>query len=680
LIDFQNSHLEAKHEAIRDNRYSDVIRLFNESNYDLQNDSEFYYTIGTISHSLNNFHLAERLCLIAIIIKPDESKYYSAQTVMLNLNGENEKALSVVQHSLYLNPHNFIAHYNASKVFFALDRQKETLLSLYHSYILSPDYAPLLLDIKQFLALHQRHFQARIMCRRAVILNPHQDVIHLHYGCLLGDSGQLAEANHAWQLVLILTPAHSSALNNYGNTLRFGGDLEKAKIAFDRALILDSSVAEIRASRSLVLLGLGYYQEGWKEYFHRWNTPSLKNARRNFESPQWRGENGHGRLLLLHGEQGFGDSLQFCRYVSMAAERGWIVILDVLPELVTLMSSLSGVSKVISHYDSCPASDAHSALMDLPAIFDTTIETIPRSEAYLFPDIRLKEVWRDKLSQKYGHKPKIGIAWAGNPRTGEIQFESSDKRRSIPLENLRPLFDHQDYLFFSLQKNKIDMTGYEDYPLISVMDDIHDFAESAAFISQLDLVITVDSAVAHLASAIGKPVWMMDRLSHCWRWERFQSQTSWYPHMTIFRQKNSGIWDDVIHAIRKNLRITFQKRDLGPQFHKSILVTSPHQALGYHLLADKAKESQQESLAQELWSRALVLHQDIIVYRLSLSHLLKKQNNHQGALVQLSYANIIKPDDAEISNRLSLIYFDLGQFHLSRQWSLRTFHLSRLLS
>jgi hypothetical protein len=259
----------------------------------------------------------------------------------------------------------------------------------------------------------------------------------------------------------------------------------------------------------MALLARGDLTAGWEEYEWRWKTPQMISERRHLAQPQWQGESGNGQTLLIHAEQGFGDTLQFCRYASLAAARGLRVIMEVQAPLVRLLRSLPGVEMVIGRGEELPSFDLQSPLLSLPRALRTTVETIPGATPYLHVDPAAVADWSARINTITSQSPRIGLVWAGNPRNHSPTLAAIDRRRSMAPERLTPLFELPSLQFFNLQKD--GPAAPKAFSLIDLMSEIDDFADTAALISNLDLVISVDTAVAHLAAALGKPVWMLNR-------------------------------------------------------------------------------------------------------------------------------------------------------------------------
>lgn len=318
----------------------------------------------------------------------------------------------------------------------------------------------------------------------------------------------------------------------------------EALAAFDQALAQAPHCADTRYNRSLACLALGRLEEGFREMESRWDTtwPGMKRPR--FEAAPWRGDASlEGKTILLHDEQGLGDTLQFVRYVPMVARRGASVLLSVPGALRSLMGCLEGDIHLLAEGEPSPSADYCCSLMSLPLAFGTALDSIPASIPYLRADLRRVEQWSLLLGART--RPRIGVVWAGR------QYKPVNTRRDMPLRSLRPLLQ-LDADWISLQKEipEGDRAWLGGLPRLQRHGEtVRDFADTAALIENLDLVITVDSAVAHLAGALGKPVWIMNRYAACWRWMEQRSDSPWYPTARLFRQPSLGEWDAVVDEV-----------------------------------------------------------------------------------------------------------------------------------
>ena len=328
----------------------------------------------------------------------------------------------------------------------------------------------------------------------------------------------------------------------------------EALASYDRAIEIDPSFADAQYNRALTLLFLGDFPRGWKAYEWRW-----KNARRlsiaeprNFKEPLWLGENSiSGKRLLIYGEAGYGDTLQFCRYARLCAELGATVILEVQASLFVLLTGIEGVSKLIACGQNLPPFDYQCPLMSLPLAFNTTVQTLPAAPAYLHSDEAITAQWRARLGQR--SRPRIGLAWSGNPQN------SIDRRRSIRLADWQPHLP-SEYQYFCLQTSvrEEDQETLDSSPGIFSYDkEMLDFANTAALCSCLDLVISVDTSIAHLSGALGQRTWLLLPHTPDWRWMLDRTDSPWYPSMTLYRQRVADDWNEVFDRVAAALRREF---------------------------------------------------------------------------------------------------------------------------
>ena len=383
-----------------------------------------------------------------------------------------------------------------------------------------------------------RHDLAADMIRKAIAINPREASLHSNLGNLFKEQGRLDEAVACYRRAIELKPDFSEALNNLGNALRAQKQLDEAFTSYRRALELRPDDPEAHYNLAMALLARGDMPAGWEEHEWRWKTPQLARSRRDFAQPQWRGEAAEGRTLLIHAEQGLGDTLQFCRYAPLAAAGGLRVILEVQKPLMRLLGSLSGVDRLVAQGEATPQFDLHCPTLSMPLALGTTIMTIPGDVPYLRADTAQVAAWRTRLAALENRGPRIGLVWAGNPRKHLLAAAAIGRQRSIAPAQLGPLFELPGLHFFSLQKD--GPAAPADFPLTDFMSEMEDFADTAALIDNLDLIISVDTATAHLAAALGKPVWLMNCFDPCWRWLVGRRDSPWYPGLHLYRQPQPG--------------------------------------------------------------------------------------------------------------------------------------------
>jgi ADP-heptose:LPS heptosyltransferase len=357
--------------------------------------------------------------------------------------------------------------------------------------------------------------------------------------------GLRREAIEAYRIAVGMMPASADMWNNLGITLREAGELDDSVDALGRAVTLNPDLSCAHWNLALALLQQGDLPRGFAEYEWRWKWSGFGREAPRYSQPQWRGEEIAGKTILIHFEQGRGDAIQFIRYAPLIAARGGTVVLHCPPEIARLMESVSGVARIISGSERCDF-DVHSPVMSLPHALGTTLATIPANIPYILPDQELARTWARRLALHRGPPANVatpwrhvGLVWAGSPD------HAHDNRRSIALARLAALSGIPNVIFHSLQKGERAaeaMSPPAGMMLIRHDADLKDFADTAALISNLDLVITIDTAVAHLAGAMGKKVWVLIPFSPDWRWMSGREDSPWYPTMRLFRQETEGDW------------------------------------------------------------------------------------------------------------------------------------------
>ena len=409
----------------------------------------------------------------------------------------------------------------------------------------------------------------------AIALTPDDARLHYNRANALRDQGRLEAARDAYRATLARQPNFAEALFQLGNlervlsapaaaltvfetavammpdsvlaqlglggALHDLGRLEEAIAAFQRAQALDPENAEAHRSEALSLLLQGDFARGWEKLEWRWRAEDV--VLRRLDEKPWRGEPLAGRTILLYAEQGLGDTVQFARFAPQVAARGGRVIVQAQRPLLGLLRSLEGVAELVGVRQASPAFDVQAPLLSLPWLLGIRLETLPAAAPYLAAEPARVARWREIVGT--GSHPTIGLVWAGNPRHGR------DRVRSLPPERLLPLLDH-DARWFSLQVGA-SADGLPADRVTDLAPRLTDFDETAAAVTALDLVITVDTAVAHLAGALGRPVWLLLPFSPDFRWLLGRDDSPWYPTMRLFRQPAPGDWQSVVAAVRAAL-------------------------------------------------------------------------------------------------------------------------------
>jgi tetratricopeptide (TPR) repeat protein len=401
----------------------------------------------------------------------------------------------------------------------------------------------------------ERWEEAERELRMLVQMTPSRVDGQMVLGELLLERGRFAEGEQAFRRAVTIAPENAEALSNLGVALYQSGRAQEALELFDRALAIKPDRYATRLWRSMAYLMLGDLQPGWREFEWRWHGfEQLGKAELRFPAPRWQGERLKGKTIVLHGEQGMGDVLQFARFAALVAKRGARVWLYVHAPLVRLLKSVPGVEHVFAFGDMPPRMDFHCPLMSLPGVLGIGLDDLPCAERYLSASPGESARWRRRLERVPG--PRVGLVWSGDPRKHDRLANLTDSRRSVRLAQLAPLAQVPGITWVSLQKGEASAQAAfppEGMRLLDFTSELHDFADTAALVSALDLVITVDTSIVHLAGGLGKPVWMLSRFDGCWRWMLERTDSPWYPTLRIFRQAAPLDWTEVIAALGQAL-------------------------------------------------------------------------------------------------------------------------------
>jgi Tfp pilus assembly protein PilF len=385
--------------------------------------------------------------------------------------------------------------------------------------------------------------------RRAIAAKPGFAEAYSNLGNALKDAGRFDEAISAYRQAIQFNPGLPEVHNNLGNSLKDQGQLNEAIAEYRRAISLRADYANAHVNLAMGLLLSGEFEEGWREYEWRLRMPGAVAPGRDIFQRLWDGGDLAGRTILLHSEQGFGDAIQFSRYIPKVLERGGRVIVQVQKDLIRSLRQIRGVEKWIAKGEGTVEFDLQCPLLSLPGLFGTRLENIPVQKDWLVAEPDLAQNWRGRMEKESGQL-KVGLAWAGSPT------HKKDRSRSIPLSFFAPLTISPRISLYSLQKGKA--AREVSHPpagtrIIDWTDELHDFADTAGLVANLDLVISVDTAVAHLAAAMGKPVWLLLPFIPDWRWMLGRNDSPWHPTMRLFRQQTRGDWRSVIGGVAEEL-------------------------------------------------------------------------------------------------------------------------------
>lgn len=517
------------------------------------NYAEAYCGLGTALKVQGKLDEAIASGQRAIMLKPDYANGHFALGNAFKDKKQLEEAIGCYRLAVALKADVAEYHLNLGNALFDKGEFGEAVSAYEQVLALQPEHPQALFNLGNALRESGRFVEAIARYQQALALAPEYAEIHNNLGQTWSKRGQewLEEAILSFRRAIALKPGLAAAHSNLGNELVALGQSEEARLCLETAGALEPDCADTHMMLGMIYLLQGDLLPGWREYEWRWKSKSLQAAARVFPKPRWEGGDLAGRTLLVHAEQGLGDTLQFSRYLGMAAERGGRVIVECQTALIQLLQRSWPQCVFVAKGSPLPAYDCYCPLLSLPLMFQTTQETIPAGVPYLRVDAEKAARWRDRLAGS-GDRLKVGLVWAGN------KDNHNDHNRSIALSKLVPLGGLAGVDFYSLQKGEatgqVQTLPPDTLRIIDLTVELGVFDDTAALLVNLDLVISVDTAVAHLAGALGRPVWTLLTFSPDWRWLSAGSESRWYPTMRLFRQPKISDWERVIPEVVEALR------------------------------------------------------------------------------------------------------------------------------
>ncbi len=541
-------------------RYQDAIAAYDRAIVAKPDHAKAYYNRGVVLGELEQRQDALASYRQAVRIKPAYSLAHGNCGVLLEQLGQLDAALESYDRAIEADPRDARALSNRGNLLRKLDRMDAALESCDRAIAIMPNLAQAHYNRSAVLWDLDRSTEALDACNQAISLHPGFVEAYSLRGNLLREFTRWDEALASFSSALSIQPQYADAYCNRGAVLSQLRRIDEALKDYDKAIELTPDHVPAHWNRAYALLLQGDFARGWIEHEWRRRHEHLQiHDTRDSPAPLWLGEDPiAGKKILLHSEQGLGDTIQFCRYATLLANLGAVVILRVQSPLLSLLSNLDGVTQVLGESEQSPVCDMQCPLMSLPLAFKTTLDTVPSHVPYLRPDAQKVAFWKRTLGPK--RIIRVGLVWSGGVTASRTVDRSRNRRRNIPLVKLMPLMQC-GVEFYSLQKGEPAVSElsalkiqHRDAPnIIDFTHLLHDFSDTAALIENLDLVISVDTSTAHLAGALGKPVWILNRFDTCWRWLLDRVDSPWYPTLKLYRQRREGDWDNIISQVANDL-------------------------------------------------------------------------------------------------------------------------------
>jgi tetratricopeptide (TPR) repeat protein len=535
--------------------YESAISDFDSAIELNQNYAEAYANKGKSLTRLRRYDEAFIAYDKALSLKPDLAEAWLGRGNVCCFLKRHDEAFAAYGKALSLKPDLGDAWLGRGNVFADLKCHDEAFAAYDKALSLKPDLADAWLGQGNVFADLKRHDEALVAYDKALSLKADLAEAWLGYGNVFTDLKRYDGALTAYDKSLSIDPDLAAVYTSRANILHILTRNNEALNSVNRAIELDPIDPQAHFNRSLILLTLGEYGVAWEEYEWRKKLPRPCANRAFTQTPLFNSESMTSTTVFIYGEQGLGDHIHFCRYVRLVADKGSKVILEAPKPLFQLFKSLDGISQLIEVGQSAPPFDYHCPLMSLPRAFRTTLQNVPNKVPYLFAEPNKVKEWANKLGAK--SKLRIGLVWSGGFTPNRPEAWPANQRRNIPLAKFARLRD-VDADFYSLQKgepavselNELISNGWNGPTIIDWTDELNDFSDTAAFIENLDLVISVDTSTAHLAGAMAKPVWLLNRFDIEWRW---LPNSPWYPTIRPYKQKEADNWDDIIENVKIDL-------------------------------------------------------------------------------------------------------------------------------
>jgi len=505
------------------------------------------YLSGVIAAQSKNPTLAVELIGKAIAIRPDYAEAHAIRGIALKDLERVEEAIASFDRAIAINPDYAEAHYNRGNALKKLERMEDAVASYNRAISIKSDYAKAYYNRGVALNELKQVEEALASYDRAIEIKPDYAIAHSNRGVALQELRRVEEAVASFNRAIAINWDEAEAYSNRGNALKELKQVEEAVASYDRAIAIKPEYAEAYWNKALALLLAGNFAHGWELYESRWKNERSALKSHNFPQPPWLGaEDIASKTILLHAEQGLGDTIQFCRYAKLVKALGAKVVLEVPKALRGLLSGLEGADELIEEGKTLPTFDYHCPLLSLPLAFKTDLTNIPSPQPYLAASAQKRDEWAQRLGAK--GKPRVGLVWSGNATY------KNDHNRSLPLQQLLPhLPNCCEYVSLQKEVRGVDKAVLGGSGISHYGEELKDFTDTAALCDLMDIVITVDTSLAHLSGALGKKTWIILPYSPDWRWLLDRNDSPWYESVRLYRQGSDRQYAPVLQIVVNDL-------------------------------------------------------------------------------------------------------------------------------
>ena len=508
-----------------------------------------HFNMGNLHRIAGRWDAAEKSFRRALQLTPDDADTHTNLGLVYAQLQQLDNAEACYRRALALSPGHLQAQNNLGNVLRAHNRLEEAIACYEKVLAAAPTHIDALVNFSTIRIAQKRYDDAQTLCEKVIRLDAGNVESRYNLAQIMSIQDRHEEAIAWHREVVKISPRFIQSYAEMAAIRSAQHQADDAIALARKALTIDPNYAHAHWTLSLALLLAGQYEEGWREHEWRWRWTDYTARWRNYAQPQWQGEDISGKTILLYPEQGLGTMMQLARYVPLVHARGAKVVLEAPPELARLMRASFGTpAEIVAPEAALPPFDLHCPLMSLPLAFGTTLDSLPQNGPYLSAPPDLIAKWQARLAAS-GAGLRVGLSWAGNPKQG------NDHNRSLALHVLGKLGGVPNVQFYGLQKGAAaEQAIPPGLDMVQLGDALEDFADTAALMMNLDLIISVDTAVSHLAGALGRKSWTM--LTHCadWRYLLNRSDSPWYPAMRLYRQRTLGDWDDVVTQVRADLQ------------------------------------------------------------------------------------------------------------------------------